>query len=200
MLFNFEHPYILEDNIVCLRPLELSDFNLLLPYSLNEPELWRFNLLGASGADNLEQYIKHALKQREDGKEYPFIVYDKRSGAYIGTTRYYDFRIPFNTLEIGYTWYGKAFQGTGINRNCKYLLLEFAFEQLGVARVGFRANNQNERSKRAMKSIGCKEEGLLRNYSLNAAGERIDVIALSILKEEWHDTVKKALNDKRIKQ
>ena len=79
---------------------------------------------------------------------------------------------------------------------CKFLLLEFAFEKLGAIRVGFGANSKNERSINAMKSIGCKVEGILRNYSKDADGNVIDSIKLSILKEEWVGNVKEALKNK----
>ena len=58
-------------------------------------------------------------------------------------------------MQLGYTWYGKEFQGTGLNKHCKYLLLEFAFEKMQVERVEFRADANNEKSIAAMKSIGC---------------------------------------------
>ena len=77
-----------------------------------------------------------------------------------------------------------------MNKNCKYLLLEFAFEQIFMERVGFRANNLNKRSIAAMKSIGCVEEGVLRNFSTDAKGNRIDAIVLSIIKTEWKENVK----------
>lgn len=100
------------------------------------------------------------------------------------------------TLEIGYTWYGKKYQGTGINKNCKYLLLEFAFEKLQMERVAFGANSKNERSINAMKSIGCVVEGILRNCSTDANGERIDAVKLSIIKNEWFENVKNKLETK----
>jgi RimJ/RimL family protein N-acetyltransferase len=196
MNFNFKEDYILENETVRLRPLELSDYNHLLEYSINEPEIWSFNSNGANGAENLEKYISNAIKQREDGKEYPFIVFDKLSGKYIGSTRFYAVFLEAKTIEIGYTWYGKTHQGTGINKNCKYLLLEFAFEKMSLERVAFAANSKNERSINAMKSIGCKVEGVLRNCSTDASGERIDAVKLSIIKNEWFENVKKNLESK----
>jgi len=190
---NFSDHYILENEYVRLRSLELSDYELLLPFSLNEPEIWCFNYLGAAGEDNLLKYIAHAIEQREKGNEYPFIVYDKTKGAYAGSTRFYSINGIFKYLEIGYTWYGKEFQGTGLNKHCKYLMLEFAFDQLNMERVAFKANNANERSKQAMLSIGCIEEGIMRSASLDAAGERIDVIMLSIIKSDWYRRVKNEL-------
>lgn len=196
MNFNFKENYILENETVRLRPLEVSDFDYLLEYSMNEPDIWSFNSNGANGAENLEKYIANAIKQREDGREYPFIVFDKISGKYVGSTRFYFIFMEAKTLEIGYTWYGKKHQGTGINKNCKYLLLEFAFEKLQMERVAFAANSKNERSINAMKSIGCVVEGVLRNCSTDANGERIDAVKLSIIKNEWFENVKNKLETK----
>jgi RimJ/RimL family protein N-acetyltransferase len=196
MNLNFKENYILENETVRLRPLEILDYDLLLEYSINEPDIWSYNSNGANGAENLKKYIANAIKQREDGKEYPFIVFDKISGKYVGSTRFYYIFSEVKTLEIGYTWYGKKHQGTGINKNCKYLLLEFAFGKLQMERVGFAANSKNERSISAMKSIGCVVEGTLRNCSTDANGERIDAVRLSIIKNEWFENVKNKLETK----
>jgi N-acetyltransferase len=190
MPFDFKNKYILENNKVLLRPLELTDKELLLAYSITEPEIWRFNANGAEGIDKLEKYISNAIAQRDNEKEYPFIVFDKASGKYVGSTRFYAIFLELKTIEIGYTWYGSKYRGSGINKNCKYLLLEFAFEKMEMERVAFAANNKNERSINAMKSIGCTVEGVLRNSNIGAFGERIDVTRLSILKNEWNDKIK----------
>jgi RimJ/RimL family protein N-acetyltransferase len=193
MNFNFKEEYILENEIVLLRPLQLSDYHYLLDFSIHEPEIWSFN---ANGGEDLQKYISNAVKQREDEREYPFIVFDKRSNKYVGSTRFYGIFLEVKTIEIGYTWYGKAYQGTGVNKNCKHLLLEFAFEKLQMERVAFAANTKNERSINAMKSIGCTVEGVLRNCSTDAKGERIDATRLSIIKNEWFEDVKFKLESK----
>lgn len=185
---------ILEDEMVLLRPLELSDVENLLDISLNEPETWEYSLVRADGKENLENYIRLAIKARENEKEFPFIVFDKKSGKYAGSTRFYDINFPFKTLQLGYTWYGKDFRGTGLNKHCKFLLLQFAFETLGMERVEFRADNNNQRSIAAMKSIGCKVEGVMRSHMPIADSDvRRDSIVLSILKTEWLGEVKENL-------
>jgi RimJ/RimL family protein N-acetyltransferase len=91
-------------------------------------------------------------------------------------------------------WYGSAFRGTALNKHCKFLLLQHAFETLAVERVEFRADNNNTRSIAAMKSIGCKVEGVLRNHMPTFGSElRRDTIVLSILRTEWFDEVKENL-------
>src|SRR4051812_5247407 len=143
--------YILENDNVLLRPLRMSDLVNLIKFSIEEPELWKFSLLTAAGADNLKQYIQAAEQGRLQQHEYPFIVFDKKTQSYAGSTRFYDIQPANKTVQLGFTWYGKAYQGTGVNKNCKYLLLQFAFENWQVERVEFRADNDNDRSIAAMK-------------------------------------------------
>lgn len=189
---DFEKEYVLENERVLLRPLQAEDFDLLLPFSINEPELWHYSLQPGNGADNLKQYIQTALNDRFAKKSYPFIVFDKLKNSYAGSTRFYDYQAAHNTVQLGFTWYGASFQGTGLNKNCKYLMLAFAFEKLGFERVEFRADNKNKRSIAAMKSIGCTVEGVLRSNCDSPNGRR-DSIILSILKTEWIEQIKPQL-------
>ena len=185
--------YQLEDELVLIRPLTKNDHHFLLPIALNEPETWTYSHLSAAGDEGLKTYIDAALAERAAGKEYPFIVYDKQTGEYAGSTRFYDIQLKNQTLQLGYTWYGKKFRGTGLNKHCKFLLLQFAFEELGMMRVEFRADNRNARSIAAMKSIGCTVEGVLRSNVPTREGGRRDSIILSILKDEWDGGVKDRL-------
>jgi len=189
--------YILEDDRALLRPLKEADFIHLLPFALNEPNLWRYSLISAEGDKGLENYLNIALEGKASGKEYPFIIFDKKTNEYAGSTRFYDINLPFQTLQLGYTWYGKKFHGTGLNKHCKFLLLSFAFEKAGMERVEFRADNNNARSIAAMKSIGCKVDGILRS-NMPTQNEKIrrDSIVLSILKDEWFGGVKEKLSQK----
>jgi RimJ/RimL family protein N-acetyltransferase len=194
---NFPQNTILENDTVLLRPLQESDLENLLEISLNEPETWEYSLIRADGKQNLENYIQIALKARENKTEFPFIVFDKKSGKYAGSTRFYDINFAFKTLQLGYTWYGKNFRGTGLNKQCKFLLLQFAFETLEMERVEFRADNNNQRSIAAMKSIGCKVDGVLRSHMPTFGSDvRRDSIVLSILRNEWFEEVKENLKRK----
>jgi RimJ/RimL family protein N-acetyltransferase len=192
---DFNRDIILENERALLRPLALSDKELLKNFSLEEPELWTYSLTPASGIENLELYISKAIYDRKEGKSYPFLVIDKATNEVAGSTRFYDYNELYKTVQLGYTWYGKKFQGTGLNKHCKYLLLKHAFESWHMERVEFRADATNKRSIAAMKSIGCIEEGVLRSNCSSPNGRR-DSIVLSILKNEWQDGVKELLEDK----
>lgn len=186
----------LEDERVLLRPLEESDYENLLPFALNEKGLWYYSLVRPEGEEGLKNYLDIAFKEKKAGKEFPFIVFDKKTNEYAGSTRFYDINLPYQTIQLGYTWYGKKFHGTGLNKHCKYLLLQFCFEQMFLERVEFRADNRNERSIAAMKSIGCKVDGILRNHMPTMENYRRDSIVLSILKDEWFGSVKQNLKSK----
>ena len=193
--FDTKKEYILENDRVKLRPLAVSDFDHLLPYSLDEPELWEYSLVPANGEENLRNYIQKALTDRLSNTAYPFIVFDKETSTYAGSTRFYDIQNYHQTTQLGFTWYGKNFQGTGLNKNCKLLLLDFAFDIMNMQRVEFRADNKNVKSIAAMKSIGCTKEGVLRSNCNGLTGRR-DSIVLSILKSEWENELRSNLKVK----
>ena len=197
--FDCTKNYILEDDRVLLRPLQPEDKKYLLPFSLNEPTLWKYSLVGAEGEAELENYMNITFKLKAEGKEYPFIVFDKQANEYAGSTRFYDIQNELETVQLGYTWYGSKFHGTGLNKHCKYLLLSFAFEQIGFERFELRADNNNARSIAAMKSLGCKVDGILRsNMPTREPDKRRDSIVLSILKDEWFGEVKENLGKRLI--
>tara|TARA_A100000171_G_C2140375_1_gene154984 strand:+ start:12332 stop:12925 length:594 start_codon:yes stop_codon:yes gene_type:complete len=195
MVFETSHHITLENHRVLLRPLKAEDREHLKVFSMQEAELWNYSLLPANGLENLDQYIAVALENRVLGNSYPFIVFDKITKSFAGSTRFYDIQNHHKSVQLGYTWYGKAFQRTGLNRHCKFLLLEFAFETLQAERVEFRADAKNAQSITAMKGIGCTVEGILRNNCSSPTGRR-DSIVLSILKDEWFSNVKEDLQSK----
>ncbi len=197
-LFENNESILLEDAQVLLRSLTIDDVENLISFSINEPELWKYSMVPAAGKENLIAYINQAIEAKQNGKELPFIVFDKKQNAYAGSTRFYDIQLKNKSMQLGYTWYGKQFQGTGLNKHCKYLMLSFAFEQLQMERIEFRADNLNLRSIAAMKSIGCKVEGVLRSTGANTTGGRRDSIVLSILKSEWENELKAKLFSKLI--
>jgi N-acetyltransferase len=192
----FKDRPVLENSRILLRPILESDFENLLPFSLHEPDIWKYGLITAAGEENLRNYISAAVKYMKEKKEFVFIVFDKKANRYAGSTRFYDIQQDYLATQLGYTWYGKEFQRTGLNRHCKLLLLTYVFEEWGMERLEFRADAKNSQSIAAMKAIGCVEEGILRNHMPTAAGGRRDSIILSILKTEWFGGVRELLQKK----
>lgn len=196
MSFDFNKDYILEDDIAFLRPLLNTDIGLLIPYAINEPKTWKYFITEVSGKENLQRFISFALYERRQKRQYPFAVFDKRKNKIAGSTRFYDIQLFHKTLQVGFTWYGEEFRGTGLNKHCKYLLFNFAFEDMNMERIELRADVRNQRSINAMKSLGCKVEGVLRSNSACENGERRDSIILSILRKEWYGEIKELLKNK----
>ncbi|MEC4113603.1 GNAT family N-acetyltransferase [Myroides pelagicus] len=187
---------ILTNDRVVLRPLEYRDIETLLRFSISEPDIWDYTPTTGAGKENLEKYINKAIQDREAETAIPFVVFDKKVEQYVGSTRLCDINHVQKKLIIGYTWYGQEFRGTGLNKHCKYLLLQYAFETLAMERVEFRADNTNARSIAAMKSIGCTLEGVLRSDVIMRDGRRRDTAVLSILRDEWFLYVKEQLLSK----
>lgn len=196
MQFNFNENYVLENERILLRPLVPEDLTHLTDFSVKEPEIWKYSLVPAAGTEAMKQYIQAATEARKKEREYAYIVFDKRSNEYAGSTRFYDIQLANKTLQLGYTWYGKKFQGSGLNKHCKFLLLTFAFEIMNMERVEFRADHENKKSIAAMMSIGCTKEGVIRSSSFKQDGTRRDSILLSILKQEWLDEKRHLLKNK----
>ena len=191
--FDFTQEYTLENERVLLRPLLLSDLPILEKYVMEEPDLWQYSLVAIHDIADLEKYIQDAIEARKLKTAYSFIVFDKLLQEYVGCTRFYDIQLTFKSTQLGYTWYSKKVWGTGLNQHCKFLLLQFAFDQIGFERVEFRADNNNKRSIAAMQKIGCTIEGVLRNHLPIPNGTRRDSIVLSILQQEWINKLKQNL-------
>lgn len=193
---DFTKKYVLENDFVRLSPLRLEHNRVLLEIS-KDPNIWTYFLEKGNGIDNLTKYISTAVNNRTLKREYPFIVFDKLKKQYAGTTRFYDYSKKMNSLKLGHTWYGMPFRGTGLNKQCKYLLFEFAFETIKVERIGFGAYADNQISIAALKSVGCKKEGVLRSIFPAIDGKgRTDAVLMSILKQEWKGHVKFELQNK----
>ena len=191
--FDPQEEYILEDERVLLKPLRAEDWELFKELPRNEPDIWKYSLVSIQNEKDLQSYFQTAIDARNAGTAYAFIVFDKLTQSFVGCTRFYDFQKQYQSTQLGYTWYAKSSWGTGVNLHCKYVLLQFAFEQLGLERVEFRADNNNKRSIAAMQKIGCTVEGVLRNHLPKPDGGRRDSIVLSILKTEWFASIKNNL-------
>ena len=183
--FDFTLDYHLENDQVKLIPLSEKHLTDLLYYALNEPDIWHFSSDKPTDNDNMILYIKAALAMRKEKQGYAFVVWDKKQDRIVGSTRYYRMDLRNKVCSIGYTWYGKTAQGTGVNKNCKYLLFEFLFEKAHFERVEFEADNENKRSLAAIKSLGCTLEGILRKNKIRTDGTRRDSAVFGLLRTEW---------------
>jgi len=174
----------LEGRIVKLIPLELSHKEGLLK-AASDGNLWELWFTSVPSSNTIDHYISQALEDQQKGESYPFTVVDIQSDEIIGSTRFYNIQAAHRRLEIGYTWYAKKYQRTGVNTECKFLMLKYAFEELNCIAVQFMTNWFNLPSRKAIARLGAKQDGILRNHRLNADGSCRDTVVFSITVQEW---------------
>ena len=188
----------LERNSVKLVPLSLIHLDALTD-AVKNGALWDLWYTSAPEPENVKSYIETAVNEYENGLSMPFAVIRTSDHKVIGTTRYMNADAKNKRLEIGTTWYSESVQRTGINTACKYLLLQYAFEELHCIAVEFRTHWHNIQSRNAIERLGAKQDGVLRNHILDKYGCLRDTVVFSILNSEWN-TVKKSLEFKMNKK
>ena len=181
----------LQSKTVTLAPLEEKHADELAQAS-SDGDLSQLWFTSAPSGDTVHKYIQHALQEKTAGKAYPFVVIHNGTGKIIGSTRYYRADSANRRVEIGYTWYAQSFWQTAVNTECKFLLLQYAFETLNCIAVEFRTHWHNRRSRNAIAKLGAKQDGVLRNEQIDAFGNYRDTVVFSILESEW-GVVKKNL-------
>jgi RimJ/RimL family protein N-acetyltransferase len=193
-MFTIE-PLTLAGRLVRLEPLSHDHVADLTVAGASE-SIWKLMLYGmVTTKERMHEWVDHRLQRQAEGRELPFAVVHLASNQAIGSTRYMDIRPADRGLEIGGTWYGVEYQRTGVNTECKYLLLKHAFEVYGCIRVQFKTDLRNERSQRALERIGAIKEGILRNHMITPDGAFRHSVYYSILDSEW-PTVKASLEEK----
>ena len=180
----FDTNLILENSRVKLTPLQKRDIDQLEKIAY-EPSLWRLGLSNIKEKKDLQNYIDKALEEKRNKTAYPFLIFDKQTNSVAGSTRFGNISFENKRLEIGWTWIHPAFQGTGLNKACKFLLLQYAFEILQCNRVELKTDVLNKQSQKAMKKIGAKQEGIFRKHSVTSEGRTRDSIFFSFINDEW---------------
>lgn len=177
-------PVTLEGEIVRLEPLALAHAAALAEAGLH-PELWRLQPEPVESADDMRRFVERALAGQAAGACLPFAIVRRADGQVIGATRYMDIALPHKRLEIGATWLTPASQRSGANTEAKYLLLQHAFETIGIMRVVFKTEVTNLQSRQAILRIGGVEEGVFRKHLIAQSGRARDMVYFAILDEDW---------------
>ncbi len=181
---------MLENDRVRLEPLEEKHFISLWPVAMHT-DIWKFTIATIRTENDFRKYFDEALSEKQKGISYPFAVFDKATQSYAGSTRYGSFSKEHKRMEIGWTWYGPEFQGTGLNKACKYLLLKYGFINLCLNRIELKTSLLNKRSQRAMEKLGAVREGVFRNHIVNMDGTIRNSVYFSFIKDDWEETQKK---------
>ena len=184
-------PVVLTGKHVRLEPMTEAHIPALATIGVDQP-FWHFMLYGdINSADDMRNWVLDILGRAAKGTDLPFVAIHLASGRVAGATRYLNIMPKDRGLEIGGTWYGTEFQRTPVNTECKYLLLQHAFETLGCIRVQLKTDSRNERSQKAIERIGAVKEGVLRNHMILPDGHYRHSVFYSILDTEWPDVEKK---------
>ncbi|MGB0862935.1 MAG: GNAT family N-acetyltransferase [Saprospiraceae bacterium] len=187
-------PIHLEGEKIKLVPLTKNHRNRLLQ-AASDGKLWQLWYTSVPSSETIDSYIETALQQNQNQQSLAFVIIHKDTNTIVGTTRYCNVNIPHRRLEIGYTWYAKSFQRTGVNTECKYLLLQNAFEEYKAVAVEIRTHFHNHPSRKAIARLGAKQDGILRNHKIHKGGQLRDTVVFSIIESEW-TTVKHSLEFK----
>jgi len=177
-------PPTLEGRLVRLEPLTEAHTEGLKA-AVKDGELWKLWYTPIPSPDEMGKFVATVGNQPRDPDVTPFAVVDRSSGRVIGTTKYLNVDRANRRLEIGGTWYAQSSQRTGVNTECKLLLLTHAFEALNCIAVEFRTHWINHASRNAIARLGAKQDGILRQHRIMADGSLRDTVVFSIVNSEW---------------
>ena len=177
-------PVTLQRGRVRLEPLGRQHAPALAA-AARDGELWTLRVTSVPDPGEETAYVETALKGQADGHMLPFVVVDTDTGEVVGSTRYHDIVPAVDRLEIGYTWYARRVQRSDVNTTAKLLLMTHAFETLGARLVGWRTDNFNFASQRAIERLGARKDGVLRHHALRRDGTVRDTVMYSVTAAEW---------------
>ncbi|HDR4898132.1 TPA: GNAT family N-acetyltransferase [Bacillus cereus] len=178
-----------------LRLMDGNDVETLFSIVEGNREIWAYLISKMDSVQDMQQYVQKAIQGYGKGAQIPFVVVDQQTNKIVGSTRLYNISVEDKTVELGQTWYHPSVQRTSINTECKYMLLQYAFEKLHMLRVQIKTDARNEKAQRAIERLGAVKEGVLRNERKLPNGYVRDAVVYSIISSEWPD-VKEQLLEK----
>lgn len=190
----FPAGFLLETERVILQLMQKEDLEKFLPIT-QSAILWKYFTKELNDEAQLSLWIEDALSEWAAGNRFPFTILDKKTGNVCGSTSFGSISFFDKRIEIGWSWLGEAFLGSGVNRHCKFALLQYAFDVMQFERVEIKTDNLNERAKQALRKIGASEEGVLRSHMQMPHNRRRDSVYYSVLKNEWENIKEKFFDD-----
>jgi RimJ/RimL family protein N-acetyltransferase len=181
---SFVQPVTLSGRGIQLVPLTLAH-EAGLRAAAADGQLWQLRITSVPEPEQTRAYIETALSGRDTDARFAFAVLDQASGIVLGSSSYHDILPAVKRLEIGYTWYAARCQRTHVNTTCKLLMLTHAFETLGCHVVGWRTDNFNHASQRAIERLGARKDGVIRGHALRRDGTIRDTVMYSLRSGEW---------------
>jgi RimJ/RimL family protein N-acetyltransferase len=174
----------LENEHVLLRPVREQDRAALHAIAM-DPQIWRYFILRIESDADFNAFFDLGLRDQASGGRVVYGIIDKQSGRMTGSMSFCNMSEPDARLEIGWSWLGRDFQGKGINRWAKFLMLGHAFDRMGAERVEFKTDRLNVQARHGLCNIGAREEGTLRSFNPMPDGRRRDAVYYSVLRAEW---------------
>jgi RimJ/RimL family protein N-acetyltransferase len=181
---SFVQPVVMRDRNVRLEPLGLEHAPGLADAAA-DGALWKLRITSVPEPQDTRAYIETALEGRAQGHRFAFAVLDDASGQVLGSTSFHDILPAVRRVEIGWTWYRQSVQRSHVNTTCKLLMMGHAFDQLGCNVVGWRTDNFNFASQRAIERLGAKKDGVIRGHALRRDGTIRDTVMYSMREGEW---------------
>jgi RimJ/RimL family protein N-acetyltransferase len=174
----------LENEHVLLRPVRPEDREPLRAIAM-DPQIWRYFVVRIETDADFDSFFDAGLADQEAGRRVVYHITDKRAGRAAGSMSFGNIAERDGRLEIGWSWLGRDFQGKGVNRWAKFLMLEQAFERMDAERVEFKTDRLNVQARHGLRNIGATEEGTLRSFNPMPDGRRRDAVYYSVLRQEW---------------
>ncbi|MED2800853.1 GNAT family protein [Bacillus thuringiensis] len=168
-----------------LRLMDNTDVETLFSIVEGNRDIWAYLISKMDSVQDMQQYVQKAIKGYGRGTQIPLVVVDQQTNKIVGSTRLYNISVEDKTVELGQTWYHPSVQRTSINTECKYMLLQYAFEKLHMFRVQIKTDARNEKAQRAIERLGAVKEGVLRNERKLPNGYVRDAVVYSIISSEW---------------
>jgi N-acetyltransferase len=176
---------VLETNKALLRPIDEKDRNAFFSLAKQDEDMWKYFSYNLGDEAQLDKWMQLAFSDKKAETRRPFTIIDKATGQIAGSSSmgnisYHDLR-----LEIGWSWLGTDFRGSGLNKHAKFSMMRYAFEELNFERVEFKTDVLNERARQGLRKVGGIEEGILRSHMTMWNNRRRTSIYYSVLKDEW---------------
>jgi RimJ/RimL family protein N-acetyltransferase len=187
----------LENAHVLLRPVREPDRASLHAIAM-DPEVWRYFVARIETDADFDAFFDASLTDQEAGRRVVYHITDKRIGRAAGSMSFCNMAEADGRLEIGWSWLGRDFQGKGVNRWAKFLMLQHAFERMGAERVEFKTDRLNIQARHGLRNIGAHEEGTLRSFNPMPDGRRRDAVYYSVLRPEWPDVREQLLTRPKV--
>ncbi len=185
----------LETNRAILRPLNVNDYATFLQLAQQDKDMWYYFSSNLANEKQLQKWFEIAFTDKAANTRRPFTIIDKETGQTGGSSSLGNISMHDLRAEIGWSWLGKSFRSTGLNRHAKFAMMRYAFEELNFERVEFKTDEQNARARKGLQNVGGIEEGILRSHMTMWNNRRRTSIYYSVLKNEWPELRKTIFSD-----